>query len=67
MKKIAFIVAAAGLMTLAACNKPADTAVDNNVAAANNPDTIHLAAVAPSSSTTSNCSVAQFQQVWTSS
>jgi hypothetical protein len=29
MKKIAFVLAAAGLMSLAACHKPADTAVNN--------------------------------------
>ncbi len=32
MKKIVLIAAAAGLMTLAACNKPADTAMTNNEA-----------------------------------
>ena len=30
MKKIAFVLAAAGLMSLAACHKPADTAVNND-------------------------------------
>jgi len=32
MKKIAFVLAAAGLMSLAACNKPADTTAVNNEA-----------------------------------
>jgi len=32
MKKIAFVLVAAGLMSLAACNKPAATAATNNEA-----------------------------------
>jgi len=32
MKKIAFVLAAAGLMSLAACHKAADTTVVNNEA-----------------------------------
>lgn len=32
MKKIAFVLAAAGLMSLAACNKPAETTAVNNEA-----------------------------------
>ena len=34
MKKIVLIAAAAGLMSLAACNKPADTTVNNAADAA---------------------------------
>jgi len=32
MKKIAFVLVAAGLMSLAACHKPAETATTNNEA-----------------------------------
>ena len=38
MKKLSFVVAAAGLIALAACSKqtPAENAIDNNVAALEN-------------------------------